>query len=184
MFYPHRKIFTIPLTLKKKWRKNQTIFLKIPQATIRERSELSMMKDDEKIKFFIQKLSDWGAWNDAFLIYKSLGKNFLEIIKPYFFFSYTIEKIPESVLNLGKEEKYKFDTPTSTIFATVSQEYWIEPQELLNYTMDELEFLLNALHYKNLNDEQKAELQRLQNIGQISDIKNSLDEQLTSLDNF
>lgn len=50
--------------------------------------------------------------------------------------------------------------------------------------MDELEFLLNALHYKNLNDEQKAELQRLQNIGQISDLKNSLDEQLTSLDNF
>lgn len=61
MFYPHRKIFTIPLTIKKKWRKNQTIFLKIPQATIRERSELSMMKDDEKIKFFIKKLSDWGA---------------------------------------------------------------------------------------------------------------------------
>lgn len=61
MFYPHRKIFTIPLTLKKKWRKNQTIFLKIPQATIRERSELSMIKDDEKIKFFIKKLSDWGA---------------------------------------------------------------------------------------------------------------------------
>lgn len=184
MFYPHKKIFSIAVRLTRKWRRDKIIFLKIPQATIRERSEFGMLKEIEREKWLIKKIAEWGGWKYAFDIFCALWKNIMEILGPYFFYSYNLATIPKSVVDLREKEKYQYDVPESTIFMTIAKEYRITPRELLEYTMDELNYLVDALHYKNLNDEQKAELQRIKICSHIKENKDILEKDFSLLDNF
>lgn len=183
MFYPIKKSHTLYIELERKFFPNKNIVLTIPQATIRDITEFNSLSDAKKVTYSIQKLAEWWAWKYAIKLYAKIGKNISEIFK-YFFYSYSIGTIPESVLNLWEKEKYDYEIPDATIFATVAKEYKIQPRELLNYTNDELRYLMQALQYMNLNKEQKEELQRLENLKKFQESKSETEKLLEQLENF
>lgn len=46
----------------------------------------------------------------------------------------------------------------------MAKNYHISPRELLDYTFDEVNFLMRDLQYVNLNEDQEAELARVQRV--------------------
>ena len=114
-----------------------------------------------------------------------MGEKFWEIIQKTFLSREEFANIPQSVLSLGaKEWAYNYDTPDSVIFSTVSSEYGINPRELLEYTMDELGYLMNALQYKYLNEDQKKELQRLKVEKEVKENKKEIDSSVANINDY
>lgn len=108
-----------------------------------------------------------------------------EIFTDTFFSRKEIERLPDSVVALAtKEGIYDYNSPDSVLFATIATEYHIEPQVLLNYTMDELSYLMDALQYKYLNEEQKKELARIKIKKDMIDNKENIQKDIDLLDEY
>jgi len=184
MNYPLRKTFTIYLTIHLFWRE-KTIRLEIPQATIRDISEFSNLTDIQRSTWTILKLKEWGAWLYSTRLAWFLGSNIEGILADTFFHKREQKRLPESVVNLSsKEWIYDYDSPDSVLFATIATEYGIDPHNLLDYTMDELSYLLLALQYKYLNEEQKKELARIKIEQEFIDNKEIIDQDINTLDDY
>lgn len=66
----------------------------------------------------------------------------------------------------------------------IASEYSLPPHELLKYTLDELYYLFEALQYKNLNENQKKELQRIKKAKEMMAQKPMLDAKVAELENY
>lgn len=66
----------------------------------------------------------------------------------------------------------------------IASEYSLPPHKLLKYTLDEMYYLFEALQYKNLNDDQKKELQRIKKAEEIMRQKPELDEKVAELEDY
>lgn len=114
-----------------------------------------------------------------------LGDNFEKMLEDTFFFKRPIRKLPDSVIALTtKEWMYDYESPDSVLFWIIASEYSLPPHELLKYTLDEMYYLFEALQYKNLNDNQKKELQRIKKAKEIMAQKPLLDEKVKELEDY
>lgn len=184
MQYPLKKTFTVYLTVHLFW-KEKTIRLEIPQATIRDLSEFANLNDIQRSTWIILKLKEWGAGIYATRLAWFLWTNIEWILADTFFYKKEQKRLPESVVSLSsKEWIYDYDSPDSVLFATIATEYGIDPHSLLDYTMDELSYLLLALQYKYLNEEQKKELSRIKIENEFIQNKEIIEQDISALDAY
>lgn len=131
------------------------------------------------------KLKEWWAGKHAKTLALHLWESIENILEDTFFSKKEWERLPDSVVQLAtKEWVYDYDSPDSVLFATISSEYSIAPHDLLDYTMDELSYLMNALQYKYLNEAQKKELSRIKIENDIGKNKVSIDKEVEFLDAY
>jgi hypothetical protein len=114
-----------------------------------------------------------------------LGPHIETILADTFFKKKEPERLPQSVVDLAtKEGIYDYDSPDSVLFSTIATEYGIDPHSLLTYTFDELSYLMNALQFRYLNEEQKKELQRLKKVHQFQKNRKEIDDDISILDDY
>lgn len=106
----------------------------------------------------------------------------LEALQNTFFATRYMSIFPESVAELADKEEYRFDPPESVMFGVIAKNFRIPPRELLEYTYDELAYLLDSLRYIHLNDAQKAELQRLERVEEMKGKRQEIEELFAELE--
>jgi len=70
------------------------------------------------------------------------------------------------------------------LFATIATEYGIDPHDLLDYTMDELGYLMTALQYKYLNEAQKKEMARIKIENDMTKNKASINRDVEAIESY
>lgn len=185
MNYPQKQATTLYLTLRRKWRFTRVFSLIIPQGTIWEISEMQdISESDMQVWLLIHFIDWWLPEKYTNYLLKKSPETIAQILEHTFLKNSFKDDFPESVQKLADKEEYDYNASDSVIFTTVSKSFWIAPRELLNYTYDELNYLMNSLRWQNLNDEQKAELQRLEKTKEMKTNKKDIDTKLSLLNNL
>lgn len=147
--------------------KDDVYALKIPQATIGQVLSIQKMDTNEYATWLALSLVEWGLPQKKvmkMLEDASFQKDIVKLLAETFFKKREFEPIPQSVAELATKRKHEYTTPESIIFYTMAKNYHISPRELLDYTFDEVNFLMRDLQYVNLNEDQEAELARVQRV--------------------
>ncbi len=117
-------------------------------------------------------------------IVNQCGPKLIDLLHKTFFSTQPKDTLPESVLKLAdKKGIYDYEQSDATLFALIATEYQIEPRELITYTLDELHYLLLGIQYKNLNEEQKKELERIKKKKDLAERHEETQRELALLDN-
>jgi len=184
MDYPQKRTYALYLTYRSRWKLKKTIKLIIPQATIADISEYQKLSDRDIAAWLTRKIAVWWAKREAMRIVDQCGPKLIDLLQKTFFSTRPKDTLPESVLKLAdKKGIYDYEQSDATIFALIASEYQIEPRELIKYTLDELHYLLLGIQYKNLNEEQKKELERIKKKKDLAERHEETQRELALLDN-
>lgn len=140
-----RKQWKIRLVIEKKfffWKRKKEVLITYGGATLYQQMELTKAKtDEEKVAFFM----GWIKKNTE----KKLSPTDELAILP------NLERIAEQIIatafsTKSRGEKNSEFSPYSSYLVFLTQELWIEPRVLMNYTLQEIEYLSEGL-IRNLN---------------------------------